>query len=82
MKKILITVLFFSTFQSFGQTGTKIHRQAIVVDTHGDILSDQIRLVRTASELKSTVTEQKMTAMIGVEDGHMIEPNGLSGCPG
>ncbi|MEJ7779484.1 MAG: dipeptidase [Daejeonella sp.] len=134
MKKILSALLLLSAIQSFGQTGSKIHQKAIVVDTHGDILSDQIRsgidigkrqaggnfdlvrakeggldvqvfsvwcdasggfamanrqidslesltkrhpdqirLVRTASELKSAVKGQKMAAMIGVEGGHMIE---------
>lgn len=134
MKRIVLALLLLSAFQSFGQIGTKIHRQAIVVDTHGDILSDQIRsgidlgkqqtrgnfdlvrgkeggldvqvfsvwcdasggfamanrqidslealtkrhpeqirLVRTASELKSAIKDQKMAAMIGVEGGHMIE---------
>jgi len=113
---------------------SKIHQDAIVVDTHGDILFNQIKsgidigklqpkgnfdlvrakqggldvqffsiwcdekggyavakqeidslyslikrypnrigLARTATELQSTVKEQKLAAMIGVEGGHMIE---------
>ncbi len=134
MRTILTALLLLSAFHSFAQTTSKIHQKAIVVDTHGDILSDQIRsgidigkrqaggnfdlirareggldvqvfsvwcdasggfamanrqidslealtrrhpdqirMVKTASELKSAVKDQKMAAMIGVEGGHMIE---------
>lgn len=34
---------------------------------------DKIKLVRTAADLKKTVKQNKMAAMIGVEGGHMIE---------
>lgn len=34
---------------------------------------DMVQLVRTASELKSVVRNNRMAAMIGVEGGHMIE---------
>lgn len=34
---------------------------------------EMIKLVRTASELKSVVRSQRMAGMIGVEGGHMIE---------
>ena len=34
---------------------------------------DKITLVRTAKELKRTVKQKKLAAMIGVEGGHMIE---------
>jgi len=43
MKKILIFILLFSSFYVFGQSSLKIHKKAIVVDTHGDILTDQIK---------------------------------------
>lgn len=133
MKKVLLILSLISSIQVFGQSA-KLHDKAIVVDTHGDIISDQIRsgidvgkrqpggnfdlvrakeggldvqvfsiwcdasggfamanrqidslnalakrhpdmisLVRTASELKSTVKSGKMAGMIGVEGGHMIE---------
>jgi membrane dipeptidase len=134
MKKILLIIFLLSTFQCLGQTGSKLHRKAIVVDTHGDIISDQIKsgidigkrqpggnfdlvrakeggldvqvfsiwcdasggfalanrqidslnalakrhpedikLVRSVSELKSAVKSGKMAGLIGVEGGHMIE---------
>ncbi|SKB38390.1 dipeptidase [Daejeonella lutea] len=133
MKKVLLVLSLISSIQVFGQSA-KLHDKAIVVDTHGDIISDQIRsgidvgkrqpggnfdlvrakeggldvqvfsiwcdatggfamanrqidslnalanrhpdkirLVRTASELKSTVKSGRMAGMIGVEGGHMIE---------
>jgi len=34
---------------------------------------DKITLVRTASDLKKAVKQQKMAAMFGVEGGHMVE---------
>ena len=43
MKKILIFILLFSSIYVFGQSSLKIHKKAIVVDTHGDILTDQIK---------------------------------------
>lgn len=133
MKNILLILSLISSIQVFGQSA-KLHDKSIVVDTHGDIISDQIRsgidvgkrqpggnfdlvrakeggldvqvfsiwcdasggfamanrqidslnalakrhpeqikLVRTAAELKSTVRSGKMAGMIGVEGGHMIE---------
>lgn len=133
MKKILLAISLLSSIHAFGQS-SKLHDKAIVVDTHGDIMSDQIKsgvdvgkrqpggnfdlvrakeggldvqvfsiwcdasggfamanrqidslnalavrhpkkikLVRTASELKSVVKSQRMAGMIGVEGGHMIE---------
>jgi membrane dipeptidase len=36
-------LLLTAAFNSFGQSQSKFHKKAIVVDTHGDILSDQIR---------------------------------------
>lgn len=133
MKKLLLAIILISTIQTFAQS-SKLHKKAIVVDTHGDIMSDQIKsgidigkrqnggnfdlvrareggldvqvfsiwcdetggfamanrqidslnalavrhpdmvqLVRTASELKSVVRNNRMAAMIGVEGGHMIE---------
>lgn len=44
MKKILLPVILlaFSEIPAMAQDAKQIHRQAIVVDTHGDILSDQI----------------------------------------
>lgn len=133
MKKIIFALFLLCSVQAFGQS-SKLHDKAIVVDTHGDIMSDQIRsgidvgkrqtggnfdlvrakeggldvqvfsiwcdesggfalanrqidslnalanrhpdmikLVKTASELKSVVKSKRMAAMIGVEGGHMIE---------
>jgi membrane dipeptidase len=134
MKKILIFVLLFSSIHVFGQSSLKFHKKAIVIDTHGDILTDQsksgidiglrqkggnfdlvrareggldvqvfsvwsdntggftlankqidsldalikrhpdmIAKVRSVAELKATVKQGKMAALIGVEGGHMIE---------
>lgn len=42
MKKILLALILASSFQGFAQS-SKLHKKAIVVDTHGDIMSDQIR---------------------------------------
>ncbi len=133
MKRILLALSLLTSLQAFSQS-SKLHDKSIVVDTHGDIMSDQIRsgidvgqrqpggnfdlvrakeggldvqvfsiwcdasggfamanrqidslnalaarhpklikLVRTASELKSVVKSQRMAGMIGVEGGHMIE---------
>jgi len=133
MKKIILALYLLSSVHAFGQS-SKLHDKAIVVDTHGDIMSDQIKsgidigerqpggnfdlirakeggldvqvfsiwcdasggfamanrqidslnalavrhpdmikLVRTASELKSVVKSNRMAGMIGVEGGHMIE---------
>ncbi|KQS32350.1 dipeptidase [Pedobacter sp. Leaf194] len=139
MKKLqssLLSLAFFIILSVHvkAQMVSKIHQDAIVVDTHGDILFNQIKsgidigklqpkgnfdlvrakqggldvqffsiwcdekggyavakqeidslyslikrypnrigLARTATELQSTVKEQKLAAMIGVEGGHMIE---------
>ena len=135
MKKSLI---FFSCFlmaiSALAQDASKIHQQAIMIDTHGDILFNQIQsgidigklqttgnfdlvrakqggldaqvfsiwcdekggfdlanrqidslyslikrypnqiaLVTNAQQLESTVKQNKLAAMIGVEGGHMIE---------
>lgn len=43
MKKIFIALFLLSTFSAFAQKGLKLHQKAIVIDTHGDILSDQIK---------------------------------------
>jgi membrane dipeptidase len=133
MKKYLLVITFLTSIHVFGQS-SKLHDKAIVIDTHGDIISDQIRsgidigkrqaggnfdlvrakeggldvqvfsiwcdasggfamanrqidslnslaarhsrmikLVTTASELKSVVKSKRMAGMIGVEGGHMIE---------
>ncbi len=42
MKKILLAISLLSSIHAFGQS-SKFHEKAIVVDTHGDIMSDQIR---------------------------------------
>ncbi|MBC7757583.1 MAG: membrane dipeptidase [Phormidesmis sp. FL-bin-119] len=42
MKKYLLALTLLSSIQAFGQS-SKLHNKAIVVDTHGDIISDQIR---------------------------------------
>jgi membrane dipeptidase len=42
MKKIVLAFALLSSAQVFGQSA-KLHQKAIVVDTHGDIISDQIR---------------------------------------
>lgn len=43
MKKICIALLMLFALNTYAQKGLKLHRRAIVVDTHGDILSDQIK---------------------------------------
>ncbi|MGV3685987.1 MAG: dipeptidase [Daejeonella sp.] len=42
MKKILLAVSLLTSIHAFGQS-SKLHKKAVVVDTHGDIMSDQIR---------------------------------------
>jgi membrane dipeptidase len=134
--KTVYFILFFVLLQSkiLAQVSNQIHQEAIVIDTHGDILFNQIKsgidigklqskgnfdlirakdggldvqffsiwcdetggyaianqeidslyslikrypekiqLVKTATDLKRVVKQQKMAAMIGVEGGHMIE---------
>lgn len=43
MRKIFIIPLLFLVFDAYAQKGLKLHQKAIVIDTHGDILSDQIK---------------------------------------
>jgi membrane dipeptidase len=43
MKKALFLLFLLVSFNGFAQSGRKFHKRAIVVDTHGDILSDQIK---------------------------------------
>lgn len=43
MKYLFAGILVFSALSLNAQTGIKLHKKAIVVDTHGDILSDQIK---------------------------------------
>jgi membrane dipeptidase len=43
MKFLFVVILLFVTLGINAQTGAKLHKKAIVVDTHGDILSDQIK---------------------------------------
>ena len=43
MKYIFAGIMLFGSLGLSAQTGTKLHKKAIVVDTHGDILSDQIK---------------------------------------
>lgn len=43
MKKICIALLMLFALNTYAQRGLKLHRRAIVIDTHGDILSDQIK---------------------------------------
>ncbi|RZL66905.1 MAG: membrane dipeptidase, partial [Pedobacter sp.] len=55
MKKI--TMLLASTFISlisFAQNSASIHQKAIVVDTHGDILFNQIKSGIDIGKLQST----------------------------
>ncbi|MGB4398593.1 MAG: dipeptidase [Daejeonella sp.] len=42
MKKFLLAIILFSSITAFAQS-SKLHKKAIVVDTHGDIMSDQIK---------------------------------------
>ena len=42
MKKYLLAITLLSSIHVFGQS-SKLHNKAIVIDTHGDIISDQIR---------------------------------------
>ena len=43
MKKILLLLFSLSLMSAAAQTGSKLHKKAIVVDTHGDILTDQLK---------------------------------------
>ena len=43
MGKIVFALCLLSSITLFGQSAVKIHKKAIVVDTHGDILSEQIK---------------------------------------
>jgi len=43
MRYIFAGILLFGSLGLSAQTGAKLHMKAIVVDTHGDILSDQIK---------------------------------------
>jgi len=43
MKHLLVGIFLFTALSAGAQTGAKLHKRAIVVDTHGDILSDQIK---------------------------------------
>lgn len=43
MKHLFLSIFLLSALGASAQTGAKLHRKAIVVDTHGDILSDQIK---------------------------------------
>ena len=42
MKKYLLVITLLTSIHVFGQS-SKLHDKAIVIDTHGDIISDQIR---------------------------------------
>ncbi len=42
MKKILLLIFSLSMMSAAAQTGSKLHKKAIVVDTHGDIMLHQI----------------------------------------
>ena len=43
MKKTLFLLFLIASLNAFGQSNSKFHKKAILVDTHGDILSDQIK---------------------------------------
>lgn len=43
MKRALFLILLVTSIDVFAQSNFKFHKKAIVVDTHGDILSDQIK---------------------------------------
>jgi membrane dipeptidase len=43
MKHLFLSIFLTASFGALAQTGSKLHFKAIVVDTHGDILSDQIK---------------------------------------
>lgn len=43
MKHLFLSIFLLGALGVSAQTGAKLHRKAIVVDTHGDILSDQIK---------------------------------------
>lgn len=42
MKKILFLPLLLLIAKTYGQTGEQLHQQAILVDTHNDVLSNEI----------------------------------------
>jgi membrane dipeptidase len=43
MKHLFLSIFLLGALGVSAQTGAKLHKKAIVVDTHGDILSDQIK---------------------------------------
>jgi len=43
MKHLFLSIFLLGALGGSAQTGAKLHKKAIVVDTHGDILSDQIK---------------------------------------
>lgn len=43
MKKWILGILLLTVYKVAAQTAKTLHQKAIVVDTHGDILSDQIK---------------------------------------
>lgn len=43
MKKYFFLLFVFTSLNAFSQANLKFHKKAILVDTHGDILSDQIK---------------------------------------
>jgi membrane dipeptidase len=43
MKHLFLGIFLLAALGARAQTGAKLHKKAIVVDTHGDILSDQIK---------------------------------------
>ena len=43
MKHLFLSIFLLGAMGVSAQTGAKLHKKAIVVDTHGDILSDQIK---------------------------------------
>lgn len=43
MKHLFLSIFLLGALGASAQTGAKLHNKAIVIDTHGDILSDQIK---------------------------------------
>ncbi len=43
MKYLILSIFLLGALGASAQTGAKLHNKAIVVDTHGDVLSDQIK---------------------------------------
>lgn len=54
MKKLLLPLLLFITLTAFAQTAQQIHQHAILVDTHNDVLSNELINHEDIGKLQTT----------------------------